>query len=199
VGALAALGRGDHRQSRALLDELLKLCQQLQMMHLVAASLHVAASLAGSQGQPLRSARLWGAAEVLREAIGTVLSPFERHLYAPYIAAARAHLEDATWETAWNEGRAMTSEEAIEYAFSEEERSPLTTSMLEHQLPSKPTDRLTGREKEVAVLVARGLTNRQIAAELAISEHTAATHVHRILKKLGLRSRAQITDLSNRE
>ena len=36
------------------------------------------------------------------------------------------------------------------------------------------------------------MTNRQIASKLSISEHTAATHVRRILKKLGLQSRAQI-------
>jgi DNA-binding NarL/FixJ family response regulator len=48
------------------------------------------------------------------------------------------------------------------------------------------------REKEVAILVAKQLTNRQIATELSICEHTAATHVRRILKKLGLQSRAQI-------
>jgi DNA-binding CsgD family transcriptional regulator len=40
--------------------------------------------------------------------------------------------------------------------------------------------------------VAKGLTNRQIASDQSISEHTAATHVRRILKKLGLQSRAQI-------
>ena len=42
------------------------------------------------------------------------------------------------------------------------------------------------------MLVARGLTNRQIASELVISEHTAATHIAKILKKLRLRSRSQI-------
>ena len=51
---------------------------------------------------------------------------------------------------------------------------------------------LTRREQEVVVLIARGLTNHQIAKELSISEHTVANHVRRILKKLGLRSRAQI-------
>ena len=51
---------------------------------------------------------------------------------------------------------------------------------------------LTRREEELATLVARGLTNRQIATELSISEHTAATHVRKILRKLGLRSRTQI-------
>ena len=51
---------------------------------------------------------------------------------------------------------------------------------------------LTRREWEVALLVGRGLTNRRIAEELAISEHTAAAHVRKILKKLGLDSRMRI-------
>ena len=55
-----------------------------------------------------------------------------------------------------------------------------------------PTPLLTRREREVALLVARDLTNRQIAVQLVISEHTVATHVRRILKKLDLRSRTQI-------
>ena len=53
---------------------------------------------------------------------------------------------------------------------------------------------LTRREEEIAVLIARGLTNRQISAELAISELTVASHVRKILKKLGLRLRAQIAE-----
>jgi DNA-binding NarL/FixJ family response regulator len=55
------------------------------------------------------------------------------------------------------------------------------------------TQKLTSREQEVALLLGRGLTNRQIAKELSISEHTAANHVGKILKKLKLRSRAQIS------
>lgn len=51
---------------------------------------------------------------------------------------------------------------------------------------------LTPREREVAVLVARGLTNLQIADELTISERTVEGHVERILGKLEFRSRAQI-------
>ena len=52
--------------------------------------------------------------------------------------------------------------------------------------------RLTPREREVAALVARGLTNRQIAAELVIGERTAEMHVGNLLGKLGLTSRAQL-------
>ena len=44
----------------------------------------------------------------------------------------------------------------------------------------------------MAVLVAGGLTNRQISTNLGISERTAANHVARVLRKLGLSSRAQI-------
>jgi CRP-like cAMP-binding protein len=51
---------------------------------------------------------------------------------------------------------------------------------------------LTPREREVATLIAKGLTNREIAAGLVVTERTAATHVEHILSKLGLRSRAQV-------
>ncbi len=55
-----------------------------------------------------------------------------------------------------------------------------------------PRHLLTAREREVAALIARGQTNRAIAARLVISERTADTHVQHILNKLGLDSRAQI-------
>ena len=51
---------------------------------------------------------------------------------------------------------------------------------------------LTTREREVAALIARGATSREIARALTISERTAETHVSHILGKLGFSSRAQI-------
>ena len=62
-----------------------------------------------------------------------------------------------------------------------------------NRLPVNGPVALTRREQEVAVLVACGLTNRQIASELSISEHTVANHVARILRKLDFDSRSQIT------
>ncbi len=80
----------------------------------------------------------------------------------------------------------MTPERAIEYALLEkEEREPPTTLVrVPGQQPpaDERAERLSRREQEVALLVGRGLTNRWIALELSISEHTVANHDRRILK-----------------
>lgn len=58
---------------------------------------------------------------------------------------------------------------------------------------------LTGREADVALLLRRGQRNRQIAAELGITEHTARRHTERILQKLGVESRAAVAEMLTRQ
>ncbi|MEV6524542.1 response regulator transcription factor [Longispora sp. NPDC051575] len=72
----------------------------------------------------------------------------------------------------------------------------LITRFLSQPEPGTPTpavmDSLTGREREVLVLVARGLSNDDIAARLVVSPHTVKTHVNRAMTKLGVHDRAQL-------
>jgi len=82
--------------------------------------------------------------------------------------------------------------EAVEYALSQEEPDPSTVSVPERSPAGKPMSNLTSREREIMLLVSRGLTNRQVSTKLSISERTAGNHVAKILKKLGHHSRAQI-------
>ena len=75
--------------------------------------------------------------------------------------------------------------------------SPSVTSRVIERMARQPArddarlDGLTPREREVLELLAQGLSNAEIAAELVIEESTAKTHVKRILMKLGLRDRVQ--------
>lgn len=83
----------------------------------------------------------------------------------------------------------------MDRALREGSRGPAPGFPREHHEASPPEiceEVLTRREREVAALLARGMTNRQIASELFVSERTAETHARNTLKKLGLRSRAQL-------
>ncbi len=64
------------------------------------------AGLAGARAQGARSARLYGATEALREAVGAPLSPVDRPDHDHKVAAARAQLDEEIWRAAWAEGKA---------------------------------------------------------------------------------------------
>jgi DNA-binding NarL/FixJ family response regulator len=86
----------------------------------------------------------------------------------------------------------MIPEQVVEYALSDEEPEPQVIPTLKRPAVDAPLDALTRREKEIAALVAQGLSNRQIAQELYLSERTIEHHVSRILRKLELASRTEI-------
>ncbi|MDQ5852092.1 MAG: tetratricopeptide repeat protein, partial [Chloroflexota bacterium] len=79
----------------------------------------VAGALATAPEHGAWAAWLFGAAEVLRERLGSPLYAAERAKYEEHVAAARAQLGEAAWEAAWAEGRAMPLEQAIAYALEE--------------------------------------------------------------------------------
>ncbi|MDQ5854379.1 MAG: NB-ARC domain-containing protein, partial [Chloroflexota bacterium] len=124
---LMLLGRvtktqGDYERSAACLRESLSLFHEQLYQEGIAATLEASAGLAAAEGQAQRAARLFGSAERLREASGSSITPFERLDVDADLAAARAQLDEATWQVAWAEGRAMSLEQVIAYAL--EARDP---------------------------------------------------------------------------
>ncbi len=198
-----ALVQGEYEEALPLLRESLRLGWESDYKVPSQFCLYWLAGVAASQEQPVRAARLWGAVEGMQEAYGVNITPITVSFtdYEGRLAAARSQLDEEAWSGAWAWGKAMPLEQVVGYALSEEEErdAPTLVPAPEQQplpLADEPIERLTAREQEVALLVARGLTNRRIAEELSISEHTVANHVRKILKKLGLHSRAQISSSS---
>jgi ATP/maltotriose-dependent transcriptional regulator MalT len=195
LGLVATLG-GDPKRGKKLSREGLAIELELGRSVNLVHALQDLAGAAAALGENVRAARLWGAAEALRADTGVAWQPEDRLLHEPLLMAIGSRLDKAAFEEAFAEGKAMNLADAAEYALSEEESAPPTTSALEElpggEQPTRLTTPLSPREQEVATLVAQGLTNRQISTELMLSEHTVATHMRNVLKKLGLNSRNQI-------
>jgi DNA-binding CsgD family transcriptional regulator len=186
---LASLELDERERAATSFEEALTSSQKAGIKPSVINALEGMASLNGARGETPRAARLWGAAEAARELTGIALPPGELELHEGHLATARAQLGETAWEEAVAEGRAMSLDEAAEYALG---KVPEPIATPEEPAAGDSAGDLTRREREVVTLVARGMTNRQIAGELSISERTAANHVARILRKLHLHSRTQI-------
>jgi predicted ATPase/DNA-binding CsgD family transcriptional regulator len=147
----------------------------------------------------IRAARLFGLMQALRESLGVTRTSWNQPDLDEDLATLRARLGVSAVTAAWDEGQRIPMHQAAEYALATTgpvvsvasgrptETLPSTTDLVAPQLAQ-----LTPREREVAALIAGGRSNRQIAGELVLSERTAETHVHNILGKLGLASRAQL-------
>lgn len=178
------LDRGEVALARRFLVESLTTFRLLGDRQGIARSLERAARLAVTQHQPASVIRLAEAAESLRASLGTPLSADERNQLRRILNGARQALGPDS-EVA--SSPPLSPDDAIELALG---ILPLpTTHVPTASLAKLP---LTPRQREVAQLVAGGLTNQQIAATLVISSRTAETHVQQILARLDLASRAQL-------
>jgi predicted ATPase/class 3 adenylate cyclase len=115
----AALARGDHKRAKALHEENIVLCRELGDRLIASESMDGLACVAGTTGEVERAARLFGAAQAQREAVGYLHAPREYALREPYLAAARSSIGEAAWAEAWEEGHSMAFEDAIAYALEE--------------------------------------------------------------------------------
>ncbi len=123
--ALAGLGEVERLQNRydsavALLAEALSLLKEIGDRPRVVTCLERFAHLAAAKGRLNRAARLFAVAGAARDTMGTPLPPSDRADYDRTITAARTGLGDEAFAEAWAVGRAMTLEQAVAYALSEE-------------------------------------------------------------------------------
>jgi predicted ATPase/class 3 adenylate cyclase/DNA-binding CsgD family transcriptional regulator len=187
--------QGDHTAARALYEESLAITRTLGAKLDITSGLEGLASVVAVQGEPIWAARLWGAAEALREAINIPLPPFERASYERSVAAASAKLGEQALAVAWAEGRTMSPEQALATQGKAMIPTPISTwpsSATPVKSPTSPAG-LTARELEVLRLLATGLTDAQIAEQLVLSLHTIHAHLRTIYSKLGVTSRSAAT------
>jgi non-specific serine/threonine protein kinase len=138
------------------------------------------AGLAAKTGRPRLALRLAGTADAYRDLNEFSLPGPIAEIVDRWLAPARAKTGPAA-ERLLAEGRRLSPEQAVALVLANEPDDAPET---------RPT--LTRRETEVAALAARGLTNRDIAAQLFLSVRTVEVHVDHILTKLGFRTRTQL-------
>ncbi|WP_406732891.1 ATP-binding protein [Streptomyces sp. NBC_01794] len=179
--------QGSTRRAAELEKESLAFNRSLDDPLGVGVSLEVLAWIAATEEHYERAARLLGVLQTVWHAVGAPLSGYG-HLVKYHdeceSRTSRA-LGAAAFRAAVRKGSGLPYGEALGYALEEH---LVVDPGGEDEQPSP----LTRRETEIAHLVARGLSNKEIAATLVIARRTAEGHVEHILSKLGFTSRAQV-------
>jgi non-specific serine/threonine protein kinase len=147
----------------------------------IAVCLEGLALIALADGATTRALVLAGAASALRTSIDDEPTPDWRLEVTAGLDEARSRLGRQAAEASWQRGAAFSMTQALNFATD----APVLAVRIDSTL-------LTGREMQVAALIAQGLTNGEIAKRLRIADRTADAHVEHIRNKLGLRSRSQI-------
>ncbi len=181
----AALAAGDPNESKRRQEEALRIAYKIddrigQFYLLAALAYH--ATIAG---QPRVAAQLLGASQAIRIGAGATVMA----VLAPFIVQAEesssAALGASKYAAEFEIGRRLSRDAAVRLALGE---SHAVASASDHAGAGV----LGKREADVALLIADGLSNKQIGARLFISERTVDSHVRSILNKLGVNTRAQI-------
>ncbi len=140
------------------------------------------AALAAGSGSHREAVRLYGAASAMRQRTGEIRFRIYQADCDASIAALRNALDESDFESIWDEGAALSTEEAIAYA---------QRGRGERKRPASGWASLTPTELDVVRLVIEGLSNKDIGTRLFVSPRTVQTHLTHVYNKLGLTSRVQ--------
>lgn len=184
LGSLAwvALLEKDYRRMAELLRESLSIRAETGDRGGVAWCLEKLGLAAVQQGKLDTAARLFGAAAAVRRPSGSRMDRSDQPDYDRALTALQKALGVEEFARQWEAGDTLDLDEAIELGLSATAPPP----------PAEMPGGLTARELEVAGLIAKGKSNREIAAAMTVGVKTVETYVTRILNKLGLDSRVQV-------
>jgi non-specific serine/threonine protein kinase len=186
---IARLEMGDLRGARAALTEGVPAIADIGDRFAIPAGLSALAGLAAKEGRLRAALMLAGAAAEYEHVNKTNLPQAMRAYLEGWLAPARRSAGGAAAKLL-GEGRGLALGEAIALGLDDQP---------EDRWRAGASPGLTRREQEVAALVAGGLTNRQIAAQLYLSVRTVETHVDHILSKLGFHARVQLAVWAHEE
>ncbi len=178
------LRQHDTERARAEIGRAIEIRLRHNELADLGSSLDSSAELAFAEGSAERAIRLIGAADALREMLGSVPPSLALASRARWMPRAERLLGKKS-RALWLEGRKLSVEEAIRYAAApRSEPPPRAADANGHPL--------SDRELEIARLVAAGLTNDEIALRLGISRRTVDAHLDHVRTKLGVRSRVEL-------
>jgi predicted ATPase/DNA-binding CsgD family transcriptional regulator len=177
------LGHGSRARSHA--RDVLRLKEPFGDRMGMAMSVEVVAWAESEAGRFPEAARLLGAVQAALDSIGATLFGHLHEDHDACLARTREALGEADFRRAFDEGTAMRFGDAV--ALAAGRRTAVSAAV---DAPDEV--RLTRRQQEIAALVAEGLTNREIAERLVITQRTAEGHVATILGKLSFTSRKQL-------
>ncbi|PQP18356.1 protein kinase domain-containing protein [Rhodococcus opacus] len=184
--AVAVWRLGERPRAVQLLGQALQVERRVNDRLNASVCLQALAWIAAEEQDMERAVVLLGAADEFTRSVGssTVLVPGLSVYQDECERRTREAMSEQAFTVARRKGTALGFDAAVAYALGEQ-ISPSPTS-------AGPSPAPTKREREVAALIAEGLTNKEIAARLVISPRTAQGHVEHLLTKLGFNSRAQI-------
>ena len=140
------------------------------------------------EGDYQKAVKIFGFAASLRNPIRAVIDPVDQPIYERLLSNLQSRLDTNIYLACWEEGQAMSLKDVISCALAEP-ALPITSRLLSDK---EKYQGLSKRERETAVFIAQGKTNREISLLMTIGEKTVETYVTRILNKLGFNSRVQI-------
>jgi ATP/maltotriose-dependent transcriptional regulator MalT len=197
--AVALQRTGDLPSAVQLLQDGLQTSMAMQDRWQLSRGVEATLLFVGEGADADRRARLLGAVDALVQAIGTRSGTLAR-LTGQSVAAFRTQLEEGGLGPAYRDGRAQPFRDVVTLAvgllaeFSPNHISPeIAAKEPVHEGPLSP------REQEVLLLVAEGLTSRQIGQRLFVSHRTVDHHLTSIFNKLGVDTRAQAVAVAARE